>query len=113
MSHPAARPSRLDRPVDPLRDHILGNATADMTLLEFGSYDCPYCHAAHEVIGELRDKFGDRMRYVFRHRPITNSATATKAADVIVRAFQRFCRKIRKGFPARGCSKELRRVMAR
>ena len=74
----APRPTRLDRPVDPLRDHILGNATADMTLLEFGSYDCPYCHAAHEVIGELRDKFGDRMRYVFRHRPITNSATATE-----------------------------------
>ncbi len=78
----APRPTRLDRPVDPLRDHILGNATADMTLLEFGSYDCPYCHAAHEVIGELRDKFGDRMRYVFRHRPITGSATATKAAEL-------------------------------
>jgi NhaA family Na+:H+ antiporter len=72
----------LDRPVDPLRDHILGNATADITLLEFGSYDCPYCHAAHEVIAELRDKLGDRMRYVFRHRPITGSATATKAAEL-------------------------------
>jgi NhaA family Na+:H+ antiporter len=68
--------------VDPLRDHILGNATADITLLEFGSYDCPYCHAAHEVIAELRDKLGDRMRYVFRHRPITGSATATKAAEL-------------------------------
>ena len=68
--------------MDATRDHILGNATADMTLLEFGSYDCPYCHAAHEVIAELRDKFGERMRYVFRHRPITGSATATKAAEL-------------------------------
>ena len=82
MSHDAARPTRLDRPVDALRDHILGNANADITLLEFGSYDCPYCHAAHEVIGELRDKFGDRMRYVFRQRPITGSEKAKKAAEL-------------------------------
>jgi NhaA family Na+:H+ antiporter len=53
-----------------------------MTLLEFGSYDCPYCHAAHEVIAELRDKFGDRMRYVFRHRPITGSEKADRAAEL-------------------------------
>src|SRR5215510_5604629 len=82
MSHAAARPTRLDRPVDALRDHILGEATADITLLEFGSYDCPYCHAAHEVIADLRDKFGDRMRYVFRHRPITGSHTAVEAAQL-------------------------------
>ncbi len=59
-----------------------GNPTADITLLEFGSYDCPYCHAAHEVIAELRDKFGDRMRYVFRQRPITGSETAAEAAEL-------------------------------
>jgi NhaA family Na+:H+ antiporter len=82
MSHAATRPTRLDRPVDALRDHILGNANADITLVEFGSYDCPYCHAAHEVIGELRDKFGDRLRYVFRHRPITGSEKAKKAAEL-------------------------------
>jgi Na+:H+ antiporter, NhaA family len=72
----------LDRPVEPGRDHILGNPTADITLLEFGSYDCPYCHAAHEVIAELRDKFGDRMRYVFRQRPITGSESALEAAEL-------------------------------
>ena len=68
--------------MEPGRDHILGNPTADITLLEFGSYDCPYCHAAHEVIAELRDKFGDRMRYVFRQRPITGSEPALEAAEL-------------------------------
>jgi NhaA family Na+:H+ antiporter len=82
MSHAHAQPTRLDRPVDPGRDHILGNPTADITLLEFGSYDCPYCHAAHEVIADLRDKFGERMRYVFRHRPITGSEKALEAAEL-------------------------------
>ena len=82
MTEAPQRPTRLDRPVDPRRDHILGNPNADITLLEFGSYDCPYCHAAHEVIAELRDKFGERMRYVFRQRPITGSEKATEAAEL-------------------------------
>ena len=82
MSEAPQRPTRLDRPVDSRRDHILGNPNADITLLEFGSYDCPYCHAAHEVIAELRDKFGDRMRYVFRQRPITGSEPAAEAAQL-------------------------------
>ena len=31
------RASRLDRPVDPVHDHVLGPADAPMTLVEYGS----------------------------------------------------------------------------
>ncbi len=44
------RSGRLDRAVDERRDHVLGNGKADITLLEYASYACPYCHAAHEVV---------------------------------------------------------------
>jgi NhaA family Na+:H+ antiporter len=77
-----ARPNRLDRPVDPARDHVLGNPAAEITLVEYGSYSCPYCHAAHEVIADLRDRFGDRMRYVFRHRPLTGIEDAQTSAEL-------------------------------
>jgi NhaA family Na+:H+ antiporter len=76
------RPTRLDSPVDSARDHILGNPDADITLVEYGSYACPYCHAAHEVIADLRDRFGDRMRYVFRHRPVPDSEDAQRSAEL-------------------------------
>jgi NhaA family Na+:H+ antiporter len=78
-----ARPTRLDPPVDPARDHVLGNADAELTLVEYGSYACPYCRAAHEVIADLRDRFGDRMRYVFRQRPIPGVENADRAAEVV------------------------------
>ncbi|HEX2256105.1 MAG TPA: thioredoxin domain-containing protein, partial [Afifellaceae bacterium] len=78
MQH--TRATRLDRPVDEAHDHILGAPGAEMTLVEYGSYACPYCHAAHEVVANLRDRFGARMRYVFRHLPITGSADAERAA---------------------------------
>ena len=76
----SARPTRLDPPVDPSRDHVLGSPDADMTLLEYGSYACPYCHAAHEVVATLRNRFGERMRYGFRHLPIQNNEAAAQAA---------------------------------
>lgn len=78
----SGRADRLDRPVDPARDHVLGGPGAEITLVEYGSYVCSYCHTAHEVIRHLRDHFGDRMRYVFRHLPLTDRAEATRAAEL-------------------------------
>src|SRR6185503_18062874 len=64
-----ARPTKLEPPFDIRRDHVLGNPQAELTLVEYGNYACPTCHAAHEVIADLRDRFGERMRYVYRHLP--------------------------------------------
>ena len=72
----------LDRPVDEKRDHVLGPANAEITLVEYGSYDCPYCRRANERIADIRDQLGDRLRYVFRQKPITGSDIARRAADL-------------------------------
>ena len=77
---------RLDRPVDPVRDHIVGDAHAEITLVEYGSYDCPHCRAANARIAEVRDQLGQRVRYVFRHRPISGSELARRAAELVEQA---------------------------
>lgn len=77
-----ARTDRLAVPVDPARDHVLGGADAQVTLVEYGSYACEYCHAAHEVVSHLRERLGPRMRYVFRHLPLTDRQLATHAAEM-------------------------------
>ena len=76
----------LDRPVDPARDHVLGAAGAGVTLVEYGSYACPFCRAANARIAEARDRLGDRMLYVFRHKPLTGSDLARRAAELVERA---------------------------
>ncbi len=86
MTH--TTPTILDQPVDPARDHVLGPPDAEMTLVEYGSYACRQCHAVHEVIQELRARFGDRMRYVFRHLPVTGSEEALSAAQLAEYASQ-------------------------
>ena len=75
--------NRLDRPVDQVRDHVLGAPDAEITLVEYGSYACPYCRVANEQIARVRDAFGDRLRYVFRHRPLTGSELARRAAELV------------------------------
>jgi NhaA family Na+:H+ antiporter len=79
----ATTANHLDRPVDRKRDHLLGPDRADITLVEFGSYACPYCRVANQEVAKLRDRYGERMRYVFRQRPITGSDIARRAAELV------------------------------
>ncbi|SDO20627.1 Na+/H+ antiporter NhaA [Geodermatophilus sp. DSM 45219] len=67
-----ARPVLLDPPVDPARDHVRGRADAPLTLVEYGDFECPFCGRATGTVEELRARFGDRLRYVFRHVPLTD-----------------------------------------
>jgi len=78
--------SKLDRPVDNDYDHTLGPANAEITLVEYGSYACPHCRAANERIAQVRDQLGDRLRYVFRHYPLTGSDIALRAAELVEHA---------------------------
>lgn len=79
----AAITAVLDRPADAEVDHVLGPHGAQITLVEYGSYACPHCRAANERIAEVRDQLGDRVRYVFRHRPLTGSDIARRAAELV------------------------------
>ncbi|WP_063776608.1 Na+/H+ antiporter NhaA [Microvirga massiliensis] len=82
-----SRPHRLDPPVDAARDHILDGSGADMTLVEYGSYASRECCATHEIVSSLRDRFGDRLRYVYRHFPRQGHEDARAAAELAEYAF--------------------------
>jgi protein-disulfide isomerase len=65
-------PASLTLPVGP-RDHGRGPSSAPVTLLEYGDFECPQCAAAHPIVARVVETFGDRLRLVFRHFPLTNS----------------------------------------
>jgi Na+/H+ antiporter NhaA len=66
-------------PVDPDRDHIRGPKTAQVTLIEYGDFECPFCGRAESVIRELLADFGD-LRYVWRHLPLNDVHPHTQLA---------------------------------
>jgi len=53
------------------QDHARGPATAPVTLVEYGDYECPYTQKALPVVEALEHEFGERLRFVFRHFPRT------------------------------------------
>jgi protein-disulfide isomerase len=63
----------LTMPVAEDRDHIQGPATAAVTLVQYGDFECPYCGAAYPIIKEIQSRMGDRLRFVFRNFPISTS----------------------------------------
>jgi len=60
----------LTDPVDPERDHIRGPATASVTLVEYGDFECPYCGMAEPTVRDLMHD--DDLRYVWRHLPLAD-----------------------------------------
>ena len=48
-------------------DHSLGPATAPVTLVEFGDYQCPFCADAQPMIQRIIAALGSQLHFVFRH----------------------------------------------
>ncbi len=53
------------------RDHVLGPATAPVTMVEYGDFECPHCGQAYFVVRSLMERVGRQMRFVFRHFPLS------------------------------------------
>ncbi|MFD0791688.1 Na+/H+ antiporter NhaA [Microbacterium insulae] len=62
----------LARPVDPRRDHVFGFPDAPFTIVEYGDFQCGFCLKASGSIQEVHEVLGDRLRYVWRHAPLTH-----------------------------------------
>ena len=66
-------------------DHAQGPEDAQVTLVEYGDYQCPFCGRAHGVLRELLKQTGDKVRLAFRNFPLTeihaNAERAAQAAE--------------------------------
>ena len=75
MADEAARPGaaafKLQRAIDPKRDHIRGGKSGKdvISVLLYGDFLCPYCRRLRPILIRLRQALGQRMAFVFRHYP--------------------------------------------
>ena len=61
-------------------DHAQGPASADVTLVEYGDYECPYCGKAYPIVQEVQKQYGKRLRLVFRNFPLSEMHPHAEAA---------------------------------
>jgi protein-disulfide isomerase len=51
-------------------DHCDGPNGAELELVMYGDFQCPYCTAAYPIVKRIRDQLGGRMLFGFRHFPL-------------------------------------------
>jgi protein-disulfide isomerase len=64
-----AAPERLTPPLEEI-DHVRGEPGAELELVMFGDFQCPFCLGAQSVIGRVNERLADRLLFAFRHLPI-------------------------------------------
>jgi protein-disulfide isomerase len=57
-------------PLDGSTDHVRG-ASGGRLLVEYGDYECPYSRQAFRQIERVEKRLSGRMRFAFRHFPLT------------------------------------------
>lgn len=64
----------------------LGGAQASVTIVEFSDFQCPYCAMAAATTHSIHEKYGDRVRIVFRQFPLSFHQDAHLAAQAALAA---------------------------
>ncbi len=60
---------------------IRGNPDAPVTVVEFSDFQCPFCVRSRPTVSKVRETYGDKVRWVFRHFPLDFHAQAEKAGE--------------------------------
>jgi protein-disulfide isomerase len=75
---------RLKSPVTD-QDHVAGPASATITLVEYGNFECIQCGSAYSSLKQIRNVLADELRLVFRNFPMVQthprSLRAAEAAE--------------------------------
>jgi protein-disulfide isomerase len=58
-----------------------GGAKAQVTIIEFSDYECPYCKKAEETVKKVMTTYGDQVRLVYRDFPLSFHEHARPAAE--------------------------------
>ncbi len=88
---PNARPNRPNRP-NPAREYDVsvgespsqGDAKAPVTIVEWSDFQCPFCKRVSPTLAQIREEYGDQVRFVFKHMPLSihpQAAGAHAAAE--------------------------------
>jgi len=58
-----------------------GNKSADITLIEYSDFECPYCKRGYTTVMELMEKYKGQIRFVYKHLPLSFHPNAMPASQ--------------------------------
>jgi protein-disulfide isomerase len=78
---------KVEKKLEPMRTQVAatgpakGPATAPVTIVEFSDFQCPFCGRLIPTLEQVKQKYGDKVRIVFRQYPLPMHPNAQKAAE--------------------------------
>ena len=78
----AAATEAFEAPPVTATDVTFGPADAPVTVIEYSDFQCPFCAEYAKWMTQLREKYGDRVQFVFRNYPLAKHEWAQFAAQV-------------------------------
>ncbi|HKH50023.1 MAG TPA: thioredoxin domain-containing protein [Thermoanaerobaculia bacterium] len=78
---------KVDMKLEPMRTEVAatgpakGPENAPVTIVEFSDFQCPFCSRLIPTLDQVKAKYGDKVRLVFRQFPLAMHAQAQKAAE--------------------------------
>lgn len=81
----AKAPSENNDQAGQLSNHIKGEGTSGVTLTEYGDFECPACYQYYPLVQAIKEKYGDQIKFQFRHFPLSeihqNAIISARAAE--------------------------------
>lgn len=73
---PAAQDLPTEEPLAEVRapgaeDHVYGSREAELVLIEYSDFECPFCSRIHDTLRSIVDEGGGEIAWVYRHFPLT------------------------------------------
>jgi len=69
---PSAGQGSVSINVETSDDPFLGPVDAQVVIVEFGDFQCPFCRQAFPTVRELANKYKDTVKFIWRDFPISN-----------------------------------------
>jgi protein-disulfide isomerase len=82
-------PERKEKVAAPGADNpYKGGKNAKVVIQEFSDFQCPFCSRVEPTIKQVSDMYGDKVKIVWRHKPLPFHKDAPLASEATVEAFK-------------------------
>jgi protein-disulfide isomerase len=93
-ARPAAAPAPRRKGPDPAKQYeialagapVRGSEDAQVTIVEFSDFQCPYCGRVTPTLEKIQEEYGDKVRVAFKHLPLAFHQKAMPAHKAAVAA---------------------------
>ena len=61
-------------------EYFLGDKGAAITIVEYSDFECPYCSRGYDVVKRVKEVYGDKIKFIYKHLPLDFHPKAMPAA---------------------------------